>query len=170
MPMKTSSAQPDRRPLSRSKAWVCAVINQLAFPGMGTVMAGRRSGYVQAAVMVAGFLLTMGFMFVFFAALIQSMVQGVGSDTLYKQLFHHYGWAGLSGLGLWFLLTMGFMFVFFAALIQSMVQGVGSDTLYKQLFHHYGWAGLSGLALCFIAWCWSLVSSIIIVRSAPPSA
>ena len=121
--MKISSTQPDRRSLSRSKAWVCAVINQLAFPGMGTVMAGRRTGYVQAALMVVGFLL-----------------------------------------------TMGFMFVYFAALIQCMVQGVGSDSLYKELFHRYGWAGLSGLALCFIAWCWSLVSSILIVRNSPPSA
>ena len=43
-------------------AWMLAAINQLAFPGLGTIMAGRRAGWPQAALMVAGFCLTMAFL------------------------------------------------------------------------------------------------------------
>ena len=39
-----------------------AIVNQLAFPGLGTLMMGRRVGYAQAAVMLAGFFLTMGYL------------------------------------------------------------------------------------------------------------
>ena len=37
-------------------------INQLAFPGLGSIMAGRRAGWPQAALMVVGFCLTMAFL------------------------------------------------------------------------------------------------------------
>jgi hypothetical protein len=40
---------------------VWALINQLAFPGLGTIMAGRKIGYAQAVLMVAGFLMSVGF-------------------------------------------------------------------------------------------------------------
>lgn len=37
------------------------MVNQLAFPGLGTIMTGRKIGYAQATLMVAGFLMTVGF-------------------------------------------------------------------------------------------------------------
>ncbi len=40
----------------------CVLINLLAFPGLGTILARRRWGYPQAAIMVAGFLLATAFM------------------------------------------------------------------------------------------------------------
>ena len=59
--MKTtpSSPQSTRKPLP---AWVLVIINQLAFPGLGTILAGRRAGWPQAALMVVGFCLTMTFL------------------------------------------------------------------------------------------------------------
>ena len=120
--MKTFLDRSNPNPLSRSKAWTCVVINQAAFPGMGTVMAGRRCGYLQAAIMLAGFFL-----------------------------------------------TMGFMFCYFLALIRVVMHSESGDVRYLELLRPYAWAGISGLSLCFIAWCWSLVSSLAILRSASPT-
>ena len=58
MPMKTSS---DATPLSRRKARNCVLINLLATPGLGSVMAGRWvAGIGQLLVAVAGFVLVIG--------------------------------------------------------------------------------------------------------------
>jgi hypothetical protein len=58
MPMKTSS---DAKPLSRTKARNCVLINQLATPGLGSFMAGRRvAGTGQLLLAVAGFVLVIG--------------------------------------------------------------------------------------------------------------
>lgn len=43
-------------------AWGMAVANQLALPGLGTVMAGRKIGYVQLAFSICGVLLTTSFL------------------------------------------------------------------------------------------------------------
>lgn len=39
-------------------AWVNALINLLALPGGGTILAGRRSGWAQAGLALLGFVLT----------------------------------------------------------------------------------------------------------------
>ena len=86
------------KPLSRSKAYTCVVINQLAFPGMGTVMAGRWTGYPQAAIMLVGFFLVMGFMCCYFASLAGFIMHSNGAEIKLKELCHPYAWAGLYGL------------------------------------------------------------------------
>src|SRR5260221_6630547 len=101
MLMKTFLAPPQRKLLTRSKAWACALLNLLAFPSMGTVMAGRRSsGYVQAALMLAGFFLTMGFMLWYFMNMIRLITHSDASEAHFKELYHQYAWIGLLGLGL----------------------------------------------------------------------
>ena len=58
MPMKTSSGA---APLSRTKARNCVLINQLATPGLGSIMAGRRvAGAGQLLLAVAGFVMVIG--------------------------------------------------------------------------------------------------------------
>ncbi|MCI0744772.1 MAG: hypothetical protein L0Y58_05125 [Verrucomicrobia subdivision 3 bacterium] len=104
--------------LTRSRAWGCAAVNQLAFPGLGTVMAGRWTGYLQAALMLAGFCLAMGFMF-------------------------------------WYFLCLA-----------RFVTGALNDEEFRSHYRQWLWALWSGGGLCVIAWCWSLVSSIAIVRRA----
>jgi hypothetical protein len=54
--MKPSSTSP-RRPLNRATAWGCLTSN-LAIPGSGTIVAGRRTGYLQGALALAGMGLT----------------------------------------------------------------------------------------------------------------
>ena len=101
MPTKIFSDQPGQsKVLSRSKAWTCVVINQLAFPGMGTVMAGRRSGYFQGVIMLGGFFLTMGFMCCYFASLFSFVAHSQGGQVNLKELCRPYAWAGIYGLGL----------------------------------------------------------------------
>ena len=53
--MKISLALGPRRILDRSTAWACVLANQGALPGSGTLTAGRRIGYAQAALALAGF-------------------------------------------------------------------------------------------------------------------
>src|ERR1017187_2944660 len=60
MPMKVSLALGPRRPLSRQTAWGCLTTN-LAMPGFGSLVAGRVSGYGQAALAIGGMALTMVF-------------------------------------------------------------------------------------------------------------
>jgi hypothetical protein len=58
MPMTTSSVP---RPLDRSRARNCILLNQLATPGLGSIMAGRRlAGAGQLLVAVAGFVMICG--------------------------------------------------------------------------------------------------------------
>jgi TRAP-type C4-dicarboxylate transport system permease small subunit len=60
MRMKVSLALGPRRPLSRQTAWGCLTTN-LAMPGFGSLVAGRVSGYAQAALTIGGMILTMIF-------------------------------------------------------------------------------------------------------------
>jgi hypothetical protein len=53
--MKLSLACGPRRPLDRTDAWGCVTTNQFVLPGLGSLVAGRRTGYLQAALAVIGF-------------------------------------------------------------------------------------------------------------------
>lgn len=53
--MKISLALAPRRKLDRATAWACVLANQCALPGSGTLTAGRRIGYAQAALALIGF-------------------------------------------------------------------------------------------------------------------
>ena len=55
--MRVSLALGERRPLDRATAWGCLTSN-LGMPGSGTLVAGRRSGYVQGLLALAGVGLT----------------------------------------------------------------------------------------------------------------
>jgi len=56
--MKISLALGPRRVLSRQTAWGCLTSN-LAFAGLGSLAAGRRAGYPQLALVLAGMGLTL---------------------------------------------------------------------------------------------------------------
>ena len=55
MLMKISLALGPRRILDRPTAWACVLANQGTLPGAGTLASGRRAGYAQAALALAGF-------------------------------------------------------------------------------------------------------------------
>ena len=83
---------PTRKPLTRSRAWTCVLINQLATPGLGSIIAGRRiSGLCQLGLALIGFILLVGWMVNFFYALAMNQLEQpppTGS----------YGWMGKWGL------------------------------------------------------------------------
>jgi hypothetical protein len=60
MPMRISLALGKHRTLSRQTAWGCLTTN-LAMPGFGSLIAGRVSGYPQAALGLGGLGLTLVF-------------------------------------------------------------------------------------------------------------
>jgi len=64
MPAKVSLTLCPCRPLSRQTAWGCFTSN-LALPGSGSLVAGRRSGYAQLALTFIGFIATLSFGFRF---------------------------------------------------------------------------------------------------------
>jgi hypothetical protein len=80
-------------------------------------MAGRKIGYLQATLMVIGFVLTM----------------------------------------LYLLAVIG-------GLIMLLTDARMSEGQLDAGRHRYAVAGMVGLGLCIVAWCWSLMSSIAIVR------
>jgi hypothetical protein len=47
----------------RERAWGVVIMNQLALPGFGTVMAGRKVGYAQLCLSVSGFICFTLFLF-----------------------------------------------------------------------------------------------------------
>jgi hypothetical protein len=97
-------------------------MNALAFPGLGTIMAGRAMGYVQAALMSVGFFMSSGFI----------------------------GWYLVSSV---------------AALNRFMFTGVQEDL--SQQYKPWLWVLWLGLAISAIAWGWSMVSSLMLLREVP---
>ena len=97
-PPLPDASKPDRR-RSSSQARVCVVINQLACPGLGTLMWGRRVGYPQLAVMLAGFVLSMIFFGTLFAAVFQLMSNPLWNEADYENLLARAkptGWLGFA--------------------------------------------------------------------------
>ena len=76
-------------------------MNQLAFPGLGTVWAGRCGGRVQVALMLAGFFVTTGFMCgVIFNMLHLALdFSDQGAEPSWAK-YRPYFWIGGIGLGL----------------------------------------------------------------------
>jgi hypothetical protein len=56
--MKFSLTLGPRRPLDRQTAWGCLTANLLGVPGLGSLAAGRRVGYVQMLLAVGGLAIT----------------------------------------------------------------------------------------------------------------
>ena len=100
-------------------------MNAFALPGLGTIMAGRAIGYVQAALMCLGFFLSAGFMMLYLGS-------SVGS------------------------------------LNRFMLTGVSEDPTVH--YEPWFWMLWLGLALSLFAWIWSIISSLTILRQAPPDA
>ncbi|MEO6034102.1 MAG: hypothetical protein ABIQ35_02490 [Verrucomicrobiota bacterium] len=87
-------------PRNRSEAWRCAMINQLACPGLGTIIAGQKIGFAQAGVMLVGFFLFTGYLCWFiFHQLNLLFDMGAGGQQFDQTRFEHW-WIGAVGLGL----------------------------------------------------------------------
>jgi hypothetical protein len=87
-------------PVSRPRAWVLAGINLLAFPGLGTLLAGRRAGYFQAAIMLAGFALATGYGVWFILSAVRVLADPVGKEADWQAAVRPHAWIAAVGLGL----------------------------------------------------------------------
>jgi hypothetical protein len=88
--MKPSFPQPDRKPVRRAAARNAALVNQLATPGLGSLMAGRWfAGIGQLVLAVVGFVLVVVW---FFEVIIQYYGQ-INGDVQP----HSVGWIGATG-------------------------------------------------------------------------
>ena len=100
--MKISLALGPRQPLSRQTAWGCLTTN-LALPGFGSLLGGRRSGYPQAALMICGLILTCvcGIRFMIWAVANWSRLQGNELDPFggLLEMWLAARWA-LAGIGI----------------------------------------------------------------------
>jgi hypothetical protein len=85
----------------RAKPWTCVLVNQLAFPGLGTVMAGRRGvGYCQATIMVAGFVLFMVWIVLGSLALMRLVQDPTTTQEDLYAAWRGTAWTGVLGLAL----------------------------------------------------------------------
>ena len=113
MLMKISLALGPRQPLSRQTAWGCFTTN-LALPGFGSLTAGRKVGYFQAALTIIGMGFTMifGIRFILWSLSNWGRLHDPQSDQIAAlgEMWLHVRWAlvgiGIFALGwLWALTT-----------------------------------------------------------------
>ena len=71
-----------------------------------------------------------------------------------------------------FALVMAFMLWFFTVSARFLANPGWDENVWRQEYRRLLWAGKWGLILCLVAWSWSLLSSIGILRRAskmPPA-
>jgi len=99
----TSDAEQGAPPNARQTAWSWLLTNLLVLPGMGSVMGGRKVGYLQAAMAISGMILSL----VFAVSLVREWwVLGELPALDRRWLVHGLGGITLFGLGwIWGLAT-----------------------------------------------------------------
>ena len=110
-------------PAKRPSPWVWVMVNQLAFPGLGTILMGRKIGYVQAAIMVAGFILSMGFMLWYIVCVGRFATHQEWTQDQFHALYRPYQWSLFWGLGLCAVAWLWALFSSVSALRKGDVRG-----------------------------------------------
>jgi hypothetical protein len=64
------------------------------------VLAGRRAGYPQAIIMVAGFVLVVGYLLLYLSAAVHFMINSTWTEAEFHARYRPYLWALYDGLGL----------------------------------------------------------------------
>lgn len=81
-----------------SRAWSYVVLNLLAFPGMGTIMARRTTGYLQATLSLIGFGMFVGFVLWFMVGLVRTAGDMSGDLDAYWRFVRSRAWIAWAGL------------------------------------------------------------------------
>ena len=82
-----------------ARAWSYVLLNQLALPGMGTIMARRKSsGYLQAGLSLIGFAIFTGFVLWFLVGLIRTVSDIYGDLDAYWRDVRSRAWIAWVGL------------------------------------------------------------------------
>jgi len=85
--------------ITRQKATTCLVVNQLVCPGIGTIMAGKRIGFVQAALMIAGTCLALAYALMYLSAVYKFALDGSITEAKFRSILPS-PWMGIIGFGL----------------------------------------------------------------------
>jgi hypothetical protein len=110
--MKISLALGPRGSLSRQTAWGCFTAN-LALPGIGSLMAGRKTGYAQAVLGFGGLAVSIlcGLPFIYWCLANWSRLYGDQADPIASmaELWAHVSWAllGIAVFGAGWLWALG---------------------------------------------------------------
>jgi len=99
----------DRMP-PRARANLCIAINQLAFPGLGTILMHRPAGWLQAALMVSGFVLVTGFASRVIVCAIRYMANPTWDEADFRATYQAYQWALRYGLAFCAVAWLGALF------------------------------------------------------------
>ena len=91
--MKTSSEATPNSSRRNLSPWVCVTINQAAFPGLGTILSGRRIGYAQATIMLAGFFMTMAFMLYYLTCATRYATTATWTEAEFSSKYKPYIWS-----------------------------------------------------------------------------
>ena len=76
------------------------MVNLLAFPGLGTVLAAKKIGYAQAAVMLVGFFTATGYMcWIIYIQIKLLFDMGTSAQEFGEKRFEHW-WIGVVGFAL----------------------------------------------------------------------
>ena len=96
-----------KSPVNRSEAWGCLMMNLLVCPGMGTIVAGKRIGFVQLAGAGIGMALTLVGVFKLLGEFSMSAGQlNINSQTVFIALFGiglfliFWAWGIVSGISI----------------------------------------------------------------------
>jgi len=99
--MKFSLTPGPRRPLDRQTAWGCLTANLFGLPGLGSLAAGRRTGYGMMILSLTGLAMTsiFGIRFIVWYTAHSAEVNQLdeGGMSGYGQLWDHLRWA-LAGI------------------------------------------------------------------------
>jgi len=91
--MKTSSDPAEAKRIDKPTAWACLAANLFTVPGVGTVAAGRKIGYLQAALGLVGF----GLSVLGFVGILRDWGETGGQpEGMTPSL-----WVGVAGICLW---------------------------------------------------------------------
>jgi len=74
------------------------------------------------------------------------------------------GYAQATLMVVGFVLTMMYLLATIGSMLSLLSNMNMSEAQVEADRHRYAWAGLTGSVLCLVAWCWSLASSIAMVR------
>jgi hypothetical protein len=90
--MNTSSGPNGPKTVDKPTAWACTLANVVTVPGLGSLAAGRKTGYAQAALALAGF----GLSFLGLAGFLRDWRE----RGEYPEGFTPSLWVALAGVGL----------------------------------------------------------------------
>ena len=102
---------------------LCVIVNTLAFPGLGSIMARRAIGFVQVGLTLAGFIIFMGFMLWFFAGLLQVAGDYAADMQQFQDAAKSRAWIAALGLALVFVAWIWAVFTSIGILRAARAQG-----------------------------------------------